>query len=414
MAETFHEFDDFVDAVADVDHDRPPALVVGNGTTALGVARAIAKNAAPVLQAAPSPGIVWRSDDVPVAGRITDPREDPAGFRDDLAVVADAAGPPPLVVPCSPAGVHALLEDVPAGVDTLYDDPDAALALLDTERAFAAAADADVPAAGAYHVAGTGSDDGPLETASPDAIGDDLGFPLVCTPALAHEGLPDGDGAVRVDSAGDLEALADAAAADDVRLVAREHVAGVERSVGSYHVHGETHATVDVAVTARRDGPAGNECIVDLDHPDPTEPGPATEDALDLLHEAGVTGPCELRFAERDGAFVLTDVRPRPWRWVWLPASMDTNQLYVGYVRNEPGEESYAPDPPRECRWVAMADYWRHLAAGGADVLAEDDWFAVLSGRSPYAMALATAVHRDSDLGPTYSLIRRELGVLDG
>lgn len=397
----------------DPEADDPPAVVVvGGDEAALAVARALGSEAVPTAVAATdADGVAWRSDSVVAAGELPDPAADPATFRAALADLTDDVGEF-VAVPCSEAATLALLDDVPDGVVTMYPDPDVALATLDTELVYGFADDLDVDRPEAYHVAGTGDDEGPLPTVPAEDAADALGYPLECV-AAAGEWLAEavGEDPLVADDADDLAEAVAAAEAADRPLLLRERV-DVERDLAVASRFGEdaTHTSVEVEVEARRGGRHGPACLVDLLHGAQGD-AVAAEEGLRLLNTMGYRGLCSVRLVRTpDDRTVLLDATPYPPRWLGLVTDSGPNLPYAAYVDAIDADE-FLPAPPVECRWVAAADYLRYLANGGEDYLTDDQWNAYVTGRFHYAVNLSAAVLHDSDVDTVEALVRQEVGL---
>ncbi len=430
MADTFHDADSFGPGLAaatdegavddsravnfdgesvDPDTDDRPVIVVGGGEAALAVTRALASEAVTTAVADTDPtDVAWRSESVNAAGELPDPAADPATFRAALADLTDDVGEV-LAVPCSEAATLALLDDVPEGVTTLYPDHDVALATLDTELVYGFADDLAVERPAAYHVEGTGADDGPLPTVPAEEAADELGYPLECV-AASGEWLARAVGAdpYVASEEDDLAAAVAAAEAADRPLVVRERVE-IERDLAVATLFDENaeHTSVEVEIRARTGGRHGPACLVDVLEAgsDPV----AAEEGLRLLHAMRYRGLCSVRLARTpDDRTVLLDANPYPPRWLGLVTDAGPNLPYSAYVDAVDADE-YLPDPASDCRWVAAAEYLRHLSAGGRDHLTADQWEAYINGRFHYALDLTAAVLHDSDVGAIEALIRREV-----
>jgi len=97
---------------------------------------------------------------------------------------------------------------------------------------------------------------------------------------------------------------------------------------------------------------------------------------------------------------VLLDVNTRPWKWISMPVAAGANLPMAAYA--DATGADYDPGPLTDARWVSLADYLP-LVAGGelADVLASDDWQALVSGEFETTGDLTTAVYRPSDPHPS-------------
>jgi len=431
MADEFHDTAALADAIADVaevteppadapmgtpteaegDDSDPPAVIVGGDHAALGVVTALRSyGIEKAIVDVDASGVAWRSDAVDVAGEVRDPATDPDGYRSDLRAIAESVGEV-VLFPCSAAAVRATLADVPENVTVPYGDSDVALAVSDTELLYALADQAGVDRPTTYRV--VGSDDGPLPAKPPEDAADELGYPLECVPAsgtwLAERVGADPFVAEDEDDLATAVAAAETAART---LFARESIdVETDCSLATMFEDAQQHTTAEVRTKVRRGGRHGPACLVDLER-DPNEGYLTSEDGLAVLDEAGYSGPATVRLARTpDDRTVLLEASPATPRWLRIVTDSGPNLPYAAYVEACGGDE-YVPDPPEECRWVAPADYLRHLATGGEDHLSEDQWLAYLSGRFQYAKGMSAALLPESDLKPTYALFRRELGLV--
>jgi len=452
MADTFHDGETLPEALATAiaedpaDDPGPPAVVLGGDETAYALVRALESHGVLTVVADADDGdIAWRSDAVEAAGAVADPADDPEAYREDLAALVDGTLSGELVAyPCSAAATRALLADVPEGVLTGYGDPEAALALLDAERLYDAADDADVPRPDAAVVAGAG-EDGPLDRVDPAALGDRLGFPLECT-AATGSWLSEAVGAdpfVAADE-DDLAAAVAAAEARDRRLVARERVEFVEdraaltvagapdpdddedeirdvlvdeegneipfdQSEDLDEAVGQAGPAAEVVVEARRGGRHGDACVART--PELDADRRVVDPTKTLLAAAGFEGLAAARYGVTDDdRAVLLDATPHAPRWTRLVTDAGMNLPYVLHVAASQ-ERGFPTDPATNCRWVSFADYLPYVAGGGADLLSDDEWLAYIGGRYYYGTTLTAAALHDSDTDVTYGLVRRELGL---
>jgi len=455
MADTFHETADLADALATAIDEDPaddvgtPALVLGGDESAYAVVRALESYGVltVVLDSDPN-DIAWHSDAVEVAGQVADPATDPEAFREDIAGIVDGTEDGRVVAyPCSAAATRALLSDVPDGVLTGYDDPAAALALLDTERLYALADEAGIERPDAVVAAGADAE-GPLEREDPEAAARRLGYPVECT-AATGAWLADAVGADPF-VARDEEALARAVAATEDaerRLVVRERIAlaedravlaltgseqagqeggeevllreddgttrpldeppeengaGTDEGLGAF-VGGEVHHQ------ARRGGRHGAVCLAETPGPDAERT--VLEPARSLLTAADCGGLAAARFGVTDdGRAVLLDASPHAPRWLRLVTDAGANLPYISHITATGGQQP-SGDLTTSVRWVAFADYLRHVAGGGEDTLTDNQWMAYIEGRYHYGPGLTAAVLHKSDVDVTYALLRRELGL---
>jgi hypothetical protein len=455
MATTFHETAELADALATAIDEDPaddvgtPAVVLGGDEAAYGVVRALESYGILTVVADSDPDdIAGHSDAVDVAGRVSDPATDPEAFRRDVAGIVDGTEDDELVAyPCSAAATRALLSDVPDGVLTGHEDPEAALALLDTERVYALADEAGVERPAAAVAAGVG-EDGPLDREEPETTADRVGYPVECTA---------GTGAWLAEAVGadpfvaeDESALARAvAAAEDAdrRLVVRERVAldedraalavaggdragndgetedllreedGTTRPLDEPPEEAEAEddrpldgfAAAEVVVRARRGGRHGVACVAETPGPDAERE--VLDPASSLLTAAGCEGLAAVRFGVTDDdRAVLLDASPHAPRWLRLVTDAGANLPYVSYV-GVTQDLQPTGDLTTNTRWVSFADYLPHVADGGEDHLSDDQWLAYIEGRYHYGSALTAAALHSSDADVTYALVRRELGL---
>ena len=419
MADRFLAFDDLLAAAAARSFDRPPALVCNAHVTGLEVARSLADRGIPVVALdRVDTGVAHASDAVALAGRVTYPLDDEAGFRDDLEALAAALGSQPVAFGCMDEWVHALARTRPEGVRLPF-AADRVDAVLDKVALYGVADDLGVAYPESYRLAETlpATDGGAATAADPDRAprvrsadeaAEALGFPIVVKPALKRrfeEAL-----GTNVLEVADREAYDDVVArarAAGVRAMAQARVdvePGGDRSFVSYAPPtGEPFGVV--GRPARYPEPFGTSCLVE------TVEGPDVEAAGRAVLEAtGYHGISEAEFVTdaATGERVLLDVNTRPWKWIGLPVAAGADLPYAAYA--DAVGETYDPDPPRDATWVYLADYLRRLADGGDDRLSTAQWRALATGAFVDDPSLATAVYRPDDPGPALQLLETEVG----
>jgi predicted ATP-grasp superfamily ATP-dependent carboligase len=449
----FLAFEDLVAAVEARTFERPPALVANAHVTGLAVARALSAHDVPVVALdRVGDGVAPPSTAVDLAGAVTYPLDDAAGFRADVERVAAATGHEPVAFGCMDEWVLALAETRPAGVRLPF-APGTVAGVLDKERLYAAAARLDVPHPETYRLAGVGdrsgvagADDGaspPL--VAPETAVERLGFPLVAKPARKREFEElVGTNVVVVEDADEFADVVAAARDADVRLMAQEHVdavPGEDRSFASYRplaaADGGAGAeagpgpAAGAAATAGVDdadgtvGMVGNpvvrhprglgsSCLVDrVESPDVAARG------LAVLRDAGYRGISEAEFV-RDPARdedVLLDVNTRPWKWIGLPVAAGFDLPGLAYLdalgADAPADVAASVEAvaPVADRWVALRDYLAELAGSPTmpDALSPAEWTALAAGEPGEAGAVA-AVFDPADPGPTARLLETEFG----
>ncbi|MFC7175622.1 carboxylate--amine ligase [Halosegnis marinus] len=399
MTDAFLSFDELLDAVGERSFARPPALVANAHVTGLGVARALAAHDVPVIALDRSgDGVAPASDAVDVAGRVTYPLDDPDGFREDVAAVADATGHEPVAFGCMDEWALAFAEQEPEGVRLPFADGTLD-SVLDKYELYRRAEALGVPYPETYF----------LEETDPGEAAEALGFPLVVKPARKRE-FEEAIGTNVVEVADEAEFADVLAEADDagVRVMAQEKVektAGADRSYASYvPQEGEALGVVGNARVRYPTG-YGTSCVVDRVE-DPTIEGRART----MLDDAGYYGISEAEFvhdAERD-EYVLLDINTRPWKWIGMPVAAGVNLPMAAYA-NAVGTETVHTGPI-DARWVFLPDYLRLNFEDPTfeDVLAPREWHALVSGEFEGGPGLTTGVYRPADPGPTYALLETE------
>ena len=413
MADDFLARDALVDAVADRTFDRPPALVCNAHVTGLGVARALAARDVPVVAVDRTPdGVAPPSDAVALAGRVTYPLDDEAGFRADVERLAAACGHDPVAFGCMDEWALAFARSRPAGVRLPF-AADRVDAVLDKATLYAVAEDLGVPYPETHRIAETDDRGGALGRLSADEAANRLGFPLVVKPARKRR-FEEAVG-TNVIEVTDREEYADVVAAareHDVRVMAQERVettTGGDRSYGSYVPPAGDPLGVVGAPTRYPRG-YGTSCLVErVDDP------VVARRARTVLAETGYHGISEAEFvhdAERD-EHVLLDVNTRPWKWIGLPVAAGADLPGAAYA--DAVGEAYDLEPTRDPTWVYLRDYLALLAREGraVDRLTESEWTALVAGAFTEDPTLVTGVYRPDDPGPTRRLLADEFGDRD-
>jgi len=396
MAEQFLDTDALVAAVDDGEFDRTPAVVANAHITGLSVARALDAHGVPVIAIDQvGDGLAYPSDAVEFAGEVRYPLDDPQGFAEDLAAIADAAGEV-VAFGCMDEWVHGFAD---AGVENVRLPWENHVSVLDKSRLYRRAEELGVPYPETYF---------PSET-DPDAAAEELGFPLVVKPARKREGEEAiGSNVVEVVTTEELHDVLDAAAAAGVEVMLQEKVTiatGKDRSLASYvPAEGEPLAVVGNAAV-RFPLEFGTSCLVE------TVDAPEIEArALSVIEDAGYHGISEAEFvydADRE-EYVLLDINTRPWKWISLPVSVGANLPYAAYA--DAVGASFEPGELDDGRWVYLRDYLTLLSTAEAfwDVLDTEDWMALVSGAFEEGGELTTGVYRPSDPAPTAQLLDTE------
>jgi len=396
MAEQFLDTDALVDAVADAEFDRTPAVVANAHITGLSVARALDAHGVPVIAVDQmADGVAYPSDAIEFAGEVRYPLDDPQGFADDLAAIADAAGEL-VAFGCMDEWVHGFAD---AAVENVHLPWENHVSVLDKTRLYRRAEELGVPYPETYF---------PAET-DPDAAAEELGFPLVVKPARKREGEEAiGSNVVEVATPEELHDVLDAADAAGVEVMLQEKVniaTGKDRSLASYvPAEGEPLAVVGNAAV-RFPLEFGTSCLVE------TVDAPEIEArALSVIEDAGYQGISESEFvydADRE-EYVLLDINTRPWKWISLPVSLGANLPYAAYA--DTVGEAFDPGEIDDGRWVYLRDYLTLLASEETfwDVLDTEDWVSLVSGAFEEGGDLTTGVYRPSDPAPVAQLLDTE------
>ncbi len=388
---TFREFPDLRDALADADFDRPPAFVANAHVTGLSVARALDAHGVPVVALDRSgDGAAPPSDAVDYAGRVTYPLDDQAGFREDVEALAAALDHEPVAFGCMDEWALAFAETEPDGVRLPFADSETLDAVLDKTSLYDRCEELGVPYPETHHLSRT----------DPEDAADALGFPLVLKPARKREFEEAvGTNVIEVGDREEYRDVVEMAQETGIEVMAQEKVPvarGEDQSLASYVP--ESGDPLAVVGNARVRAPLGygTSCVVETVE----NPG-LRERALSVIEDAGYHGISEAEFVfDRDrGEYVLLDVNTRPWKWISMPVQAGANLPMAAY--SDATDVDYEAGPVQNARWVSLEDYLP-LVAGGetGDVLASEDWQALVSGAFEDAGDLTTAVYRPSDPAP--------------
>ena len=406
MSEAVLSFETLLDRITDRTFDRPPALVSNAHITGLGVARALAAHDVPVIALdRTAEGVASRSTAVTFAGRISYPLDDQARYREELERIAAALGHEPVAFGCMDEWVHALADTRPDGVALPF-APEAVGSVLDKTDLYARCSELGVPYPETYRIAETDPTGAGPPVRSAAEAADALGFPLVVKPARKRafeEAVGTNVLVVETDQAY-REAVQTATAAG-VRAMAQRRVdaaPGEDRSLASYRSPTDTTAIVG---NARVRYPTyGTSCVVDR----VTDPQ-LRERGLSVLESASYTGISEAEFVyDRDReAYLLLDVNTRPWKWIGLPVAAGADLPSAAYADTTGVSLGSETAGSGADRWVYLADYLRHLAEGGRDVLSRAEWLALAGEESK---TITAGVYDPADPGPAYQLVQTELG----
>ncbi len=406
MADEVLSFPTLLDHVAERSFERPPALVSNAHVTGLGVARALAAHDVPVIALDRTlDGVAPSSTAVTLAGRVAYPLDDRARYREQLEALAAAMGPTPVAFGCMDEWVHALAATRPEGVRLSF-APEAIDGLLDKTALYARCSELGVPHPETYRLAETDPTGAgpPIRTAA--AAAEQLGFPLAVKPARKRrfeEAV--GTNVLLVETTETYREAVRTAAAAGVRVMAQRAVdaaPGEDRSLAVYR--SETDTTGIVGNARVRYPTYGTSCVVDR-----VEDRQLRERGESVLADAGYTGIAEAEFVydREQEAYLLLDVNTRPWKWIGLPVAAGADLPGAAYA-DAAGESIELAARERADRWVYLADYLRHLAAVGRDVLDRQEWLGLAGGQLPEG--LVTGVYDPTDPGPAYRLLRTELG----
>ena len=409
MADTFHDTDGLIDALATASFDRPPALVANAHVTGVSVARALAAGDVPVIALdRTGDGVAPASAAVDFAGEVTYPLDDADGFRADVERIADAVGTDPVAFACMDEWVRGFAETEPDGVRLPFSDLAGIERVLDKANLYALCEDLGVPYPETYRIGETPADE----------VAEVLGFPHVIKPAHKRKFEEAfGTNVVEVTSRDEFDGTVAAAEEAGATVLAQEKVpveTGADASFASYvppeGAAGREPIGVVGNAAVRFPQGFGTSCLVEtVDEPR------IRERALSVLSETGYHGISEAEFVyDRDREeYVLLDVNTRPWKWISLPVEAGANLPMAAYA--DVTDAEYDPDARRDARWVYLRDYLELATADPAfgDVLSREEWTSLVSGAFEGERGLTTGVHRPSDPGPTAALIETELASRD-
>jgi len=412
MSNEFLSFDRLRETLSERSYDRPPALVCNAHITGLAVARSLAARGVPVIALDREPdGVATRSSTVDLAGEVTYPLDDEAGFRADLEAVADALDHEPVVFPCMDEWVLAVARSDPEGVRVPFADFETVDGVLDKSALYGLASDLGVPTPETYRLSET----------DPEAAAEELGFPLVVKPALKRrfeEAF--GTNLVVAEAPEEYHEIVESATDAGLRLLAQEFVPtgrGDLYTLASYvPERGTQGARTFVGNRLAVHPPSvGTSCLVAAaDRPRVEEHG------LAVLDAAGYHGINEAEFLydERRDEFLLLDVNTRPWKWIGLPVEAGADlpaAAYADTVDDAGAPEFGTTDAGAEAgtggdeTWVYLRDYLALLVDHGVpDLLASEDWTALVSGTFEERPGLTTGVYSPADPGPTLQLLETE------
>jgi len=396
MAQQFRTTDGLVETLDEAEFDRTPAVVANAHITGLSVARALSTHDVPVIAIDQvGDGVAPPSDAVDFAGEVRYPLDDPAGFQEDLAAIADAAGEV-VAFGCMDEWVHAFVDADVGNVVLPWGNH---ANVLDKTKLYKRAEELGVPYPETYFV----------DEVDPDEAAAELGFPLVVKPARKREGEEAiGSNVVEVVNSEELHDVLDAAEASGVAVMLQEKVdiaTGEDRSLASYVPKtGDPIAVVGNAAV-RFPQEFGTSCLVE------TVDAPEIEArALSVIEDAGYYGISESEFvydAQRE-EYVLLDINTRPWKWISLPVAAGANLPYAAYA--DAVSEAFDPGEPGDARWVYLRDYLTLLATDETfrGVLDGVDWRWLISGSFADSGDLTTCVYRPGDPAPAAHLVDTE------
>jgi predicted ATP-grasp superfamily ATP-dependent carboligase len=440
MADRFREHDALVRGVREATFDRPPALVANAHITGLGVARALSAADVPVIAVDQSvDGVAPYSAAVDLAGRVTYPLDDLAGYREDVEAIAAACDREPVAFGCMDEWVHALVDARPDGVRLSF-AADRVDGVLDKERLYARADRLGVPHPETYRIEETVTDEsnGAPPVLPAADVASRLEFPLILKPALKRRfEAVFGTNVVEASEREAYREVVDDAREAGIRLLAQARVdkeVGEDRSLAAYVPPGDgDDAGGDAAAAAPDSALAvvgnaavryprgyGTSCVVHE-----TAGETVRERALAVLGDAGYHGISEAEFVydrERE-THVLLDVNTRPWKWIAMPVAAGRNLPLAAYADATDADtdidraqaRAEGPDP---VTWVYLRDYLALLAGVGTDggataadrqALEPDHWRSLVAGRVSERRDLTTGVYRPADPEPTYRLIESEV-----
>ncbi|MDV7348758.1 carboxylate--amine ligase [Halorubrum distributum] len=427
MADTFRSTEGLIDALADAEFERPPALVSNAHITGLGVARALEAHDVPVIAldrasgdagdggaengTVTHDGLAPPSDAVDFAGAVTYPLDDLDGFREDVEAIVDAAGTEAVAFGCMDEWALSYAEADPDGVRLPFAGSDTLDDVLNKSELYATCERLGVPYPETYRLAETAAAGTREADATVDEAAAALGFPLVVKPELKRD-FEEAFGTNVIEVA-DREEFADVVAAaseEGIAVMAQRRVdiaTGRDHSLASYvPPSGRDDALAVVGNAAvRYPRNFGTSCLVE------TADEPAIEErALAVLDDAGYHGISESEFVydEAREEFLLLDVNTRPWKWISLPVAAGANLPMAAYAAVT--DATYASDGIEPTRWVYLRDYLSLLAGDDAfwDQLSAADWRRLVSGAFEDEGTLTTGVYRPSDPGPAAKLFETE------
>jgi len=432
MADRFRSTEGLIDALADAEFDRPPALVSNAHITGLGVARALDAHDVPVIaldraggagaggagggdagagDAVAHDGLAPPSDAVDFAGAVTYPLDDLDGFREDVAAVVDAAGTEAVAFGCMDEWALSYAEADPDGVRLPFAGSDTLDDVLNKSALYATCEALGVPYPETYRLAETAASGTREADATVGEAADALGFPLVVKPELKRDFEEAfGTNVIEVADRGEFADVVAAASDEGIAVMAQKRVdiaTGRDHSLASHVPPSGTDDALAVVGNAAVRYPRefGTSCLVE------TADEPAIEErALAVLDEAGYHGISEAEFvydADRE-EFLLLDVNTRPWKWIGMPVAAGANLPMAAYAAVT--DATYESGGVEPTRWVYLRDYLSLLAGDGAfwDQLSAADWRRLVSGAFEREGDLTTGVYRPSDPGPAAKLFETE------
>ncbi|MFC7069632.1 carboxylate--amine ligase [Halobaculum lipolyticum] len=408
MADSFHDTDGLVAALADAEFDRPPALVANAHITGVSVARALSAHDVPVIALdRVDSGLAPPSDAVDYAGRVTYPLDDLDGFSADIERIADALDHEPVAFACMDEWVRGFAETEPVGVQLPFSDLAGVERVLDKANLYALCEELGVPYPETYEVGERGAEE----------VCEALGFPFVVKPAHKRKFEEAfGTNVIEVGDRAQFDEVVAEAREYGATVLAQEKVnveVGADTSLASY-VPPEGADRDPLAVVgnaAVRYPEFGSSCLVER-----VEEPAVREQALTVLEETGYHGISESEFVyDADRAeYVLLDVNTRPWKWISMPVAAGANLPMAVYADAVDGVEYAAAaheGGPRDARWVYLPDYVERCLTDAAfwDVLSDDDWASLFSGDFEASDGgLTTGMYRPSDPGPAVTYLTGE------
>ncbi len=415
MNDRFRSHGDLLDVLADRSFDHPPALVCNAHVTGLGVARALSAHDIPVVAIDRNgDGVAPGSRAVEVAGQVTYPLDDLAGFRGDVEAIVEAIGQPVVAFPCMDEWVHAFAQSTPAGVKLPFADQDVIDRVLDKTSLYALAETLDVPYPETYRIEETVSEAGtpgpPLRSA--EEASSNLEFPFVIKPALKRqfeEAI--GTNVLEVADADEFNDVVALAAEEGITVMAQERVdvaIGEDRSVVSFVPPASVEASMSLVGNPQRYPPGfGTSCLVD-----PVEDERLQSRALAVLHEAGYHGISESEFVydRNRQEYVLLDVNTRPWKWIGLPVAAGRNLPMAAYAAVT--DATYELSPRDDVKWVYLLDYVKLVNGpdGIGDLLTRDEWLSIVDAAQSTTTRVVPGVLDLGDPEPMYQLLQTEFG----